>query len=110
MSTKENSRPDKVLASVMPEFADQIIIFNWESERRPSDLIGFQCAAARWRAVAVKAWIGGVGEAAAEVVRSGTLQFSRRHAVLLEQMRLFPKAAHDDRPDARRWPSHRRGV
>jgi hypothetical protein len=33
-------------------------------------------------------------------VRSGTLQFSRRHAVLLEQMRLFPKAAHDDGPDA----------
>jgi predicted phage terminase large subunit-like protein len=34
------------------------------------------------------------------LVRSGTLQFSRRHAVLLEQMRLFPKAAHDDGPDA----------
>lgn len=34
------------------------------------------------------------------LVRSGTLQFSRRHTVLLEQMRLFPKAAHDDGPDA----------
>jgi len=34
------------------------------------------------------------------LVRSGTLQFSQRHAVLLEQMRLFPKAAHDDGPDA----------
>ncbi|MBI4718558.1 MAG: phage terminase large subunit [Planctomycetes bacterium] len=34
------------------------------------------------------------------LVRSGTLQFSRRHAALLEQMRLFPKAAHDDGPDA----------
>jgi len=34
------------------------------------------------------------------LVRSGTLQFSRRHTLLLEQMRLFPKAAHDDGPDA----------
>ncbi|MBU0640031.1 MAG: hypothetical protein KKB50_14285, partial [Planctomycetes bacterium] len=34
------------------------------------------------------------------LVRSGTLQFSRKHAVLLEQMMLFPKAAHDDGPDA----------
>jgi predicted phage terminase large subunit-like protein len=34
------------------------------------------------------------------LVRSGTLQFSRRHTVLLEQLRLFPKAAHDDGPDA----------
>lgn len=34
------------------------------------------------------------------LVRSGTLQFSRRHTTLLEQMRLFPKAAHDDGPDA----------
>ena len=33
-------------------------------------------------------------------VRSGTLQFSRRHTTLLEQMKLFPKAAHDDGPDA----------
>lgn len=34
------------------------------------------------------------------LVRSGTLQLSRRHATLLEQLRLFPKAAHDDGPDA----------
>ncbi len=34
------------------------------------------------------------------LVRSGTLQFSHRHTVLLEQLRLFPKAAHDDGPDA----------
>jgi predicted phage terminase large subunit-like protein len=34
------------------------------------------------------------------LVRSGTLQFSRRHTTLLEQLRLFPKAAHDDGPDA----------
>jgi len=34
------------------------------------------------------------------LVRSGTLQFSRRHTMLLEQLRLFPKAAHDDGPDA----------
>ena len=34
------------------------------------------------------------------LVRSGMLQFSRRHATLLEQLRLFPKAAHDDGPDA----------
>ncbi|MCB9854655.1 MAG: phage terminase large subunit [Phycisphaerales bacterium] len=34
------------------------------------------------------------------LVRSGTLQFSRRHTLLLEQLRLFPKASHDDGPDA----------
>jgi len=34
------------------------------------------------------------------LVRSGTLQFSRRHTTLLEQLRMFPKAAHDDGPDA----------
>lgn len=34
------------------------------------------------------------------LVRSGTLQFSRRHGLLLEQLKLFPKAAHDDGPDA----------
>lgn len=34
------------------------------------------------------------------LIRSGMLQFSRRHATLLEQLRLFPKAAHDDGPDA----------
>ncbi len=33
------------------------------------------------------------------LVRSGTLQFSRRHRTLLDQLRLFPKAAHDDGPD-----------
>lgn len=34
------------------------------------------------------------------LVKSGALQFSRRHRQLLEQLRLFPKAAHDDGPDA----------
>ncbi|MCB9854665.1 MAG: phage terminase large subunit [Phycisphaerales bacterium] len=34
------------------------------------------------------------------LVRSGTLKFSRRHTQLLEQLRLFPKAKHDDGPDA----------
>ena len=34
------------------------------------------------------------------LVKSGALQFSRKHATLLEQLRLFPKAAHDDGPDA----------
>lgn len=34
------------------------------------------------------------------LIRSGTLQFSRRHLQLLEQLRHFPKAAHDDGPDA----------
>jgi len=34
------------------------------------------------------------------LVRSGTLQFSRRHRTLIEQLRMFPKAAHDDGPDA----------
>ena len=34
------------------------------------------------------------------LVKSGTIQFSRRHAALLEQLRLFPKAGHDDGPDA----------
>ncbi|MCB9854660.1 MAG: phage terminase large subunit [Phycisphaerales bacterium] len=34
------------------------------------------------------------------LVRSGTLKFSRRHSQLLEQLRLFPKAKHDDGPDA----------
>jgi len=34
------------------------------------------------------------------LVRSGTLQFHRRHTQLLEQLRLFPKASHDDGPDA----------
>lgn len=34
------------------------------------------------------------------LVKSGTLQFSKRHRLLLEQLRLFPKAPHDDGPDA----------
>lgn len=34
------------------------------------------------------------------LIRSGTLQFSKRHTTLLEQLRLFPKASHDDGPDA----------
>ncbi len=34
------------------------------------------------------------------LVRSGNLCFSRRHRVLLEQLRQFPRAAHDDGPDA----------
>ena len=34
------------------------------------------------------------------LMRSGTHQFCRRHKQLLDQLRLFPKAAHDDGPDA----------
>lgn len=34
------------------------------------------------------------------LIRSGIIQFSRRHTLLLEQLRLFPKASHDDGPDA----------
>lgn len=34
------------------------------------------------------------------MISMGTLRFSRRHRVLLEQLRQFPKAAHDDGPDA----------
>ncbi len=34
------------------------------------------------------------------LIRSGNIQFSRRHTLLLEQLRLFPKASHDDGPDA----------
>ncbi len=34
------------------------------------------------------------------LVKAGALQFNRRHRQLLEQLRLFPKAAHDDGPDA----------
>ena len=33
-------------------------------------------------------------------VKSGKLQFSRRHKTLLDQLRYFPKADHDDGPDA----------
>ena len=34
------------------------------------------------------------------LVRSGTLQLCRRHRTLIDQLRLFPKASHDDGPDA----------
>ncbi len=34
------------------------------------------------------------------LVTSGMLRFSRRHRTLLEQMAQFPRAAHDDGPDA----------
>lgn len=34
------------------------------------------------------------------LVNSGRLRFSRRHQLLLEQMRQFPLGAHDDGPDA----------
>ncbi len=34
------------------------------------------------------------------LVSSGRLRFSRRHRQLIDQLRQFPKAAHDDGPDA----------
>jgi predicted phage terminase large subunit-like protein len=34
------------------------------------------------------------------LVSSGTIRFSRRHRTLLDQLRQFPRAAHDDGPDA----------
>lgn len=34
------------------------------------------------------------------LINSGQLRFSRRHQLLLEQMRQFPLGAHDDGPDA----------
>lgn len=34
------------------------------------------------------------------LVRQGRLRFSRRHSVLLDQLRQFPLGAHDDGPDA----------
>jgi len=34
------------------------------------------------------------------LISTGTLKFSRSHRVLLDQLRQFPKAAHDDGPDA----------
>lgn len=34
------------------------------------------------------------------LVKRGTIQFSRRHRLLLEQLRTFPKGSHDDGPDA----------
>jgi len=33
-------------------------------------------------------------------VKNGTIQFSRRHHTLLEQMKFFPKGNHDDGLDA----------
>jgi predicted phage terminase large subunit-like protein len=33
-------------------------------------------------------------------VTAGRIRFSRRHGLLLEQLRQFPHAAHDDGPDA----------
>ncbi|MHC4091607.1 MAG: hypothetical protein ACYSVY_15280 [Planctomycetota bacterium] len=41
------------------------------------------------------------------LIKSGTIRFSRRHRALLDQLRQFPKAAHDDGPDAHPslpWP------
>ncbi|MBK6942618.1 MAG: phage terminase large subunit [Planctomycetes bacterium] len=34
------------------------------------------------------------------LISSGRMQFSRKHRTLIEQLRQFPKAAHDDGPDA----------
>ena len=34
------------------------------------------------------------------LIKSGYLRFSRKHTVLLEQMRYFPKGRHDDGIDA----------
>jgi predicted phage terminase large subunit-like protein len=34
------------------------------------------------------------------LIGSGKLQFSRRHGMLLDQLRQFPMGAHDDGPDA----------
>jgi predicted phage terminase large subunit-like protein len=34
------------------------------------------------------------------LIHRGTLSFSRRHRLLLEQLRQFPRGAHDDGPDA----------
>ena len=34
------------------------------------------------------------------LVKSGTIQFSRKHAALLEQMKYFPKGQFDDGLDA----------
>lgn len=34
------------------------------------------------------------------LITSGTIRFSKRHITLLEQLRQFPMAAHDDGPDA----------
>lgn len=34
------------------------------------------------------------------LISTGTLRFSRKHRILLDQLRQFPKAAHDDGSDA----------
>lgn len=34
------------------------------------------------------------------LVAQGMIRFSRRHTLLLEQLRQFPLGAHDDGPDA----------
>jgi predicted phage terminase large subunit-like protein len=34
------------------------------------------------------------------MISTGTLRFSHKHGILLDQFRQFPKAAHDDGPDA----------
>jgi predicted phage terminase large subunit-like protein len=34
------------------------------------------------------------------LVKSGYLRFSRKHTILLEQLRYFPKGSHDDAPDS----------
>jgi len=34
------------------------------------------------------------------LIKSGTIMFSRKHQILLEQMKCFPKGPHDDGPDA----------
>ena len=39
-------------------------------------------------------------EAMQPLVNSGTIRFSRKHRILLEQMKYFPKGAHDDAVDA----------
>ncbi|MDD4957339.1 MAG: phage terminase large subunit [Candidatus Omnitrophica bacterium] len=39
-------------------------------------------------------------EALQPLIKSGTLQFSRRHITLLEQLKQYPKGRHDDGPDA----------
>ncbi|MEM6484397.1 MAG: phage terminase large subunit [Pseudomonadota bacterium] len=39
-------------------------------------------------------------EALEPLVRQGRIRFSRKHRQLLEQLRMFPLAAHDDGPDA----------
>ena len=33
-------------------------------------------------------------------IKNGTIRFSKRHHTLTEQLKHFPKGAHDDGPDA----------